>query len=179
VALLRAHEQGRVVVCTPFESYLPSNKGMLALLSGSEWRPAFTGDEIELIDRYVPWTRLLPGRPDRELLDRCRAERANLILKPGNGFGGSGIIAGWAVDDREWKDALTSGSGGLTVQQRMSPTPDEIVDPATGEIGTWGPFVTERGYAGTFIRAVPTDAAAVVSYGGTAATRITGVYSYS
>lgn len=182
--LWRAHERGHVVVFTPFESYLPANKGALAFLSDPEWRPAFTTDELELIDRYVPWTRLVrgDGKGDRDLVDRCRAERANLILKPGNGFGGGGIVAGWELDDREWHEALmSSGGGGFIVQRRVVPTPDQIVDPKTGEIGAWrsawGLFVTERGYGGTFIRAVPTDAGAVVSFGGNAATRITGVYS--
>jgi hypothetical protein len=183
-ALRRAHERGRVVVFTPFESYLPANKGALAILSDPRWRAAFTAEEIGLIDSYVPWTRLLRSDVQGDLLDQCRAERADIILKPGNGHGGGGIVAGWETGDREWQEALVSGrAAGFVVQRRVVPTPEEVVDPETGEIGTWlatwGPFVTDRGGAGAYIRAVPTGAGAVVSYGGVEATRVTGVYSFS
>ena len=46
-----------------FAGELLGNKRNLALLSDDANRPYFTGKELALIDRMVPWTRTLaPGR---------------------------------------------------------------------------------------------------------------------
>ncbi|MEV6843665.1 hypothetical protein [Actinoplanes sp. NPDC051411] len=181
--LFRAHEEDRLLLFTPMDSSLYSNKGALALLSAAP-RELLTGSERDLLSRLLPWTRLIRG--DTGLVDACRAERESLILKPLRECGGAGIVVGWESTDREWAAALAAAAadtagGGAIVQRRVRPRAEPVVDPETGELGewvaSWGVFVTPQGYAGTDVRALPDGAGAVLNYGINRRTRVTGVFT--
>ncbi|WP_405936839.1 hypothetical protein OG338_09160 [Streptomyces sp. NBC_00726] len=191
----RAHEEGRAVLWTPMDSSLYSNKGTLALLSDPRLSTAFTPGERALVGRLLPWTRILAEGPveldgrETDLLDHCRAHRAELLLKPLRDFGGSGITPGWECDDARWDEALR---GCLTaaaaepgnrwiVQRRVVPRTEPATAPGTGAltdwVAAWGMFLTPEGYAGTDVRAAPVEASAVVNYGTNPLTRTTGVFT--
>jgi hypothetical protein len=159
--VIRAHEDGKTILFTTLENSLFASKGGLALLSDERNRSAFSDEEIQVIDRVIPWTRVLVD--DAELLERCRAERESFVLKPCVGWGAVGTVVGRTVTDEEWVQALAARSDGLSVVQRLvTPVLEDVCDAVTGEIGrwsaNWGVFVTEAGYAGAFARALkPTD----------------------
>jgi hypothetical protein len=173
--ILRANDAGKTLLYTPLESYLYSNKACLALLSDPRWRAAFSTTEAELIDRILPWSRLLEPCPVQvgggtvDLIDYCRANRRQLILKPRAGFGGKGAVAGWDTSERDWLDALTTLSArSYIVQERVVPQAEPVCDAGTGAVNEWIPvwcfFLTEEGYAGSsFLRAIRSDAGAVIS----------------
>ena len=168
--LRRAH---RTVVHTPLDSYLYGNKGALSMLS--QHRAAFTTDELALVDRLLPWTRFL----DADTAEHCREHRADVILKSCGEFAGVGIFAGWQYDDATWAEILAECAGlPFVVQERVTPTPERMHGSTVDWTATWGVFVTEEGYAGANIRALPADGSAVVSYGGDSATKVTGVLTY-
>lgn len=153
--ILRAHEEGRVVLWTTPQSALFGNKGALALLSDPRLRTGFSDAERALVDRVLPWTRLLV--PD--LLEHCRDHREELILKPRADYGGAGIVAGWHCTDAEWRDELASAvQAGYIVQRRLGARPERVVDPQTGAVrdwtATWGMFLMPTGYAGSYVRAL-------------------------
>uniref|UniRef100_A0AAU2JPZ7 Glutathionylspermidine synthase pre-ATP-grasp-like domain-containing protein n=1 Tax=Streptomyces sp. NBC_00049 TaxID=2903617 RepID=A0AAU2JPZ7_9ACTN len=163
--VLRAHEEGRVVLWTTPQSALFGNKGAMALMSDPRMRDGLSEAQTQLIDRILPWTRLLTP----ELVDHCRAYRTELILKPTADYGGAGIVAGWDSTEQEWKDALDAAArGGFIVQRRVGSRPEQVVDPGTGEVSewtaTWGLFLLPSGYAGSYIRALE-DSAGVVRAG--------------
>ncbi|GGX91951.1 hypothetical protein [Streptomyces hiroshimensis] len=163
--VLRAHEEGRVVLWTTPQSALFGNKGAMALMSDPRLREGLSDAEAQLIDRILPWTRLLTP----ELTDHCRAHRDELILKPRADYGGAGIVAGWDSTDREWKDALDASAGaGFIVQRRAGCRPEKVIDPESGQAGewsaTWGVFLLPTGYAGSYVRALE-DASGVVRAG--------------
>ncbi|MER6343560.1 hypothetical protein ACWC10_02170 [Streptomyces sp. NPDC001595] len=164
--LFRAHEEGRLFLWSPINGSLFSNKGALALLSDPAFRHALTPEEAATVDRVLPETFLLT--PDT--VDRCRAERAELILKPLRDFGGRGIVAGWKLDDREWRAVLAeSVRQHYVVQRRVVPCAEPVADPDTGERrdwhAVWGVFFTPDGYAGTDVRAAPAGHSTVINYG--------------
>ncbi|SCF24458.1 hypothetical protein GA0070216_107178 [Micromonospora matsumotoense] len=177
-SILDAHDSGNVTLWTTMDSSLYSNKGALSILS-DPGLGICTAAERRMLDRILPWTRLLTP----ELVGRCLTEREHMILKPRRDFGGAGIHAGWEHSDQRWRSLVQSCVGqGYIAQRRVVPVAERISDPDTGTtqewIATWGVFVTPLGYAGTDIRAAPASAGAVVNYGGNPATRVTGVFTY-
>ncbi|WP_254667901.1 hypothetical protein [Streptomyces griseus] len=169
--LLRADEAGTTALFLGLDSGVYASKGSLALFHDPEVRSALTPSELAVVDRTVPWTRLLdPGlnhAGDRSgLLERCRDERADLVLKPGVGYGGVGTVIGHRVGDEQWAEALASADGDAVVQRRVVPAAEPVVDALSGRTedwaANWGVFVDEGGYAGGFVRALkPTDGAVI------------------
>ncbi|MFF4489541.1 hypothetical protein ACFY0F_24085 [Streptomyces sp. NPDC001544] len=174
--IFRAHEEGRVVLWTTMRTGLVHNKACMAMLSDRRWRDAFSAEEKKLIDRILPWTRVLDsGTVEAEgttvdLLDHCREHREKLIMKPINGYSGIGSYAGWEHSDRDWRELLTGARGqGYIVQERVVPDPEPIVAPETGAVQdydcVWGVFITPEGYGGAQVRALPSGGQAVINMG--------------
>ncbi|MCE6995792.1 hypothetical protein LZG04_13415 [Saccharothrix sp. S26] len=155
---------------TPLSSYYYGSKSTIALLS--ERREELTDDERALVDRLVPWTRLVHDVPR----DRLRADRENLIVKAAGGFAGAGVHPGWLLTDREWAAVLDDVAGQpYVVQERVRPTPDVVPGDDRPWLTTWGWFVTDQGFAGMSIRSMPFADGAVVSYAGNPLTRVSGL----
>jgi hypothetical protein len=187
--IFRAHEEGRVILWTGLESQLINNKGSLALLADHDCRQRLSPREIALVDRVLPWTRLLTDAPsdadgaEVDLLEYCREHRAELILKPSLEYGGSGIVVGWQADKRSWTDALLAGiKRGDIVQRRVVPREEPVVSAETSRAeawtAVWGVYLTPAGYGGTHIRAVPADCDDPVIRLGAAAARTTSVLHF-
>lgn len=164
--LARACERGQVELFTPLTTTLLASKQALVLLSDERHRPAFSGAELALIDRCLPWTRQLRDGAVHvdgvrvDLHDHCLESRDTLILKPGYLYSGHGVVAGWAVGDREWRAAIDDAwNGPFVVQRRVVPSPEPFPDPETGELRpwvvVWGVFVAGRRYGGCFNRCSP------------------------
>lgn len=162
--ICRMHEQGNLVLHTPPASHLFNDKATLALLSDRRYRNSFSGTERELIDRILPWTRLLREgwtqfNDERvDLMSFSIEHQQNLILKPGAGFSGIGVVAGWETESGEWEKLLRRNAGGpFIIQHRVDSTPEAIVDPDSGRLEhvapVWGVFFSENGFDGGFIRA--------------------------
>lgn len=176
--IVRAHEAGEVVLWTPLTSAMFSYKSCLPLVSDPELRGELSAEEAALVDRILPWTRMLT--PD--LADLVRAERANMIIKPIGGLGGTGVHAGWDQTDREWAETVAACTGrGHIVQRRVRPRPEPVMDPRTGAIeewsAVWGVFTVPDGYGGAFCRAMPSGTGSVVNLSGKGA-RIAPVFHY-
>jgi hypothetical protein len=161
----------------------------LALVCDPEHRTAFSGTEQRLIDRLLPWTRTLRDVRTEfdgervDLVEFCREHQHSLILKPGAGYSGIGVVAGWEASRQEWATLLCRGIGGpFIVQRRVIPTPEDIVHPGTGELeqvlAAWGVFISEDGYAGGAIRTAPSGGGAIINFGGNPSTSITGLFTY-
>jgi hypothetical protein len=177
--IVRAHEAGKTILFTTLENSLFGSKGALALLSDDGNRGAFSCRELETIDRVVPWTRLLVRDP--ELLERCRSEREALVLKPCVGWGAAGTLVGRIATEEEWERALAERADGRYVVQRaVTPVLEDVCDTETGAVAgwlaNWSVFVSERGYAGAFARALKPADGTVIAFSN-AETRATCVFS--
>ncbi|NDU73756.1 hypothetical protein GWI34_14080 [Actinomadura sp. DSM 109109] len=178
-AVMRAYEEGKVVLWTPLTASMLSYKSCLPLVSDPAMRAELSPDENALIDRILPWTRTLT--PD--LADRVRAERDELILKPVAGLSGRGIRAGWDQTDREWAETVAEClKEDYIVQRRVVPTGEPMLNAETGEVedwlGVWGLFVFPDGYGGAFCRTVPSGGGASVVNLGTKGARVTSAFHY-
>jgi hypothetical protein len=183
--LMRAHHTGGTVLFTPLESGLFASKTCLALVHDPRLREELTVAERELVDRIVPWTRVVGAgiTADRdELVDACRAHREALILKPGVGYGGVGAVLGHEVSDREWSDILVAVKDqDYVVQRIVTPASEPVCNPDIGALedwrANWGIFTNRAGYAGAFVRALQIHDGSVISYSNPG-TRGACVYTY-
>nr|BFE56867.1 hypothetical protein GCM10020063_013930 [Dactylosporangium thailandense] len=174
--LLAAAARGEVAMFTPIASELYGSKAALALLSDERHRDRFDPAELEVVDRVLPWTRMLrPGAVTvdgerADLLAYARRDRERLVLKATMLHGGTGFVAGWRTGPDEWDRELRRAEGGpYVLQRRVVPVPELMPEPdgtLRPWVAVWGAFLTGRGYAGTYVRAVPgSDAGAVVASG--------------
>jgi hypothetical protein len=160
------------------------HKGCLAMLSDERNAHAFDAGERALIDRLLPWTRMLRDRRAEaegetvDLVTYVKARREEMILKPAFEYGGAGIAAGWKVGDAEWSDLVNGAlSGSYLVQRRSRPVMERFLDDDSGELRpcvlNWGVFVTPFGYGGTYIRGTQDPEVSVISAAAGGA-RVTG-----
>jgi hypothetical protein len=172
--ILKAYERGRVAVFAPFDVELYGNKQALALVSDPRYRGAFTDEETALVDRLVPWTRELEqsrttvGGEEVDLLEHCRENRDELLLKPSFAYGGAGISPGWQMGDDEWRHALEeAGRGHYVVQRRVRPLTEPFLDEATDAVAdvvlTWGVFLGTDAFDGAYVRGCADPDVGVVS----------------
>jgi hypothetical protein len=110
--LLRAYRDGRVCLVNSFRCKPVHKKAALELLTDGERDFGFTPAEREAIRACVPWTRRVAerratrggGRVD--LVAYVRANRASLVLKPNDDYGGHGLVIGPRATESEWDEAI-------------------------------------------------------------------------
>jgi len=174
--LLAADAAHKTVLFTHLEGALFASKGSLGLLHEDFTRSCLSVKERKLVDRLVPWTRVigrdLSGgrRKDIDQLRRyCMCNRESLVLKRGLGYGGVGVVVGRECTVQEWHDALDVAEGSdYVVQQIVKPASEQVLKPHTGVVenwhANWGVFITDAGYSGAFVRALQGRHGSVISY---------------
>ncbi|MFD9498281.1 hypothetical protein [Streptomyces sp. NPDC060035] len=161
-ALIRAVRAGQVRMHTSEATWLLSDKTTMAWL----WADKESLPEADrlLIERHLPWTALFPapGPEGDELLRHALTHRAELVLKPSGGYGGTGVVLGPDVCDEEWRDALERAEReGHHILQRHV-TPDRLAldfyDQETGAVEhaevpfVLGPFMFGGAPSGVLVR---------------------------
>lgn len=124
--LLRAYQDGNIFMANSFRTKIPHKKASLAVLGSARFAHLFTAEQRIMIERHVPWTRLISDRKtvygDREvgLLDHVRREKSRLIIKPNDDYGGSGIVVGWESTEGAWDGAVEHAlTEPFVVQERV------------------------------------------------------------
>ncbi len=165
--IIAAAERGTARLVTGFGAGLFGSKGCLALLSDDEHRSVFSPVERDLIDRVIPWTRILRAGETSadgqraELVDFVLARRPELVLKPAESYGGTGVLPGWKTDQRTWAEAVRTGlQNRFVVQRRVRPAAERFpaADPAertSDMVLNWGVVIAGAGYGGAVVRALP------------------------
>ena len=133
-ALLKAYESGSVCVANNFRCKIPHVKAFFAVLTDEKNARYFTVEERELIQRHIPWTRVVADVKTEydgeaiELLEYVRKNQKNLVMKPSDEYGGKGVTLGWEVEKKDWtttiEQALPGGKaakeqGCWIVQERI------------------------------------------------------------
>jgi len=106
-------------------------KSVLAIMHDDRFAYLFTEEELEVIKKYIPFTRLVRDLETDyhgekvNILDLIKNNKEKLVLKPNSGYGGHGVMVGPAVTDDEWKDTLKTAMepGNTYVVQEMVPIP--------------------------------------------------------
>jgi len=111
-AIVKAYEAGVVCVANNFRCKIPHVKAFFAVLTDEKNARYFSSEEKELIQRHVPWTRVIAdvkteydGEAIR-LLEYIRKNQKNLVMKPSDEYGGTGVTLGWEVEKKEWEQAI-------------------------------------------------------------------------
>ncbi len=121
--LVRAYVNHDICMVNPFRCKIMHKKASFELLTDQAHESRFTSAEQEAIRRCVPWTRrVIDRRTTRdgrsiELLNFIRRNRALLVLKPNDDYGGHGVFLGPRLDDRAWDDAIATALSGDYVAQ--------------------------------------------------------------
>lgn len=111
-ALVKAYESKTVCVANNFRCKIPHVKAFFAVLTEQKNASLFSAEELDVVRQHVPWTRVVEdvktdyqGRPI-VLLDYIRQNQHNLVLKPSDEYGGTGVTLGWETDTRQWENSI-------------------------------------------------------------------------
>jgi len=128
-ALVDAVAANAVCMANHFRCKIPHVKAFFAVLTDERNDALFSFGERELIRKHVPWTRVVADVRSShygsaiELLDFVRRQRQNLVLKPSDEYGGSGVTLGWESSEAVWdtvlEKAVSPGEGCWIVQERI------------------------------------------------------------
>jgi hypothetical protein len=139
-ALVKACSANAVCVANTFRCKIPHVKAFFAVLTEERNAKLFSSGERELIGRHVPWTRVVAGvrtlhyGEPVDLLAFIRKERENLVLKPSDEYGGTGVTLGWETNEKDWDAAIekavasvnSGGEAGCWIVQERIPVRREV-----------------------------------------------------
>jgi hypothetical protein len=142
---------------------LLSDKRNLALLSANARSDEFTGAERDLIERHVPWTRVVGparttfrGRAIR-LPDDLPEHRREMVLKRATLRGGHDVLVGRFRSDAEWREdvARAAREGDWIVQAYVEPVACCFQQGERGAVRqdlVWGLFAFGSHFGGAVMR---------------------------
>jgi hypothetical protein len=117
-ALLKAYTANAVCVANSLRCKIPHVKTFFAVLTDERNNGLFSHGERQTIARHIPWTRVVAdvhtAHYDKpvDLLAFIRAERENLVLKPSDEYGGTGVTLGWETSESAWDAAIQAAISG-------------------------------------------------------------------
>jgi hypothetical protein len=131
--LVRAYVNHHVCLVNPFRCKIMHKKASFELLTDEAYGSWFTSKERAAINRSIPWTRRMADRrttyraDNVELVDFVRQNRARLVLKPNDDYGGHGVYFGPQLDESAWANAITTAlSSDYVVQEAVDLSPEEF-----------------------------------------------------
>src|SRR6266851_4888680 len=182
-ALVKAYSAGAVCVANNFRCKIPHVKAFFAVLTDEQNGALFSHGERELIRKHIPWTRVVADVGTAhygqriDLLAFVRKERENLVLKPSDEYGGSGVTLGWETGENAWDDAIEralTAKNGVWIAQERIPIRREVF-PFTTDVGQvhyrdmlvdFAPYLFRGKLCGFLTRLSATGLANVTSGGG-------------
>jgi len=182
-ALVDAVAANAVCVANHFRCKIPHVKAFFAVLTDERNDGLFSFGERELIRKHVPWTRVVADvrtahyGESIELLEFLRSARENLVLKPSDEYGGTGVKLGWESSEADWDatiaTAVAATQGCWIVQERI-PIRREVFPSiqANGEVEfrdmlvDFAPYLFRGKMSGFLTRLSATGLANVTSGGG-------------
>ncbi|HEX2127275.1 MAG TPA: hypothetical protein VHF45_12040, partial [Thermoleophilaceae bacterium] len=112
--LVAAARDGRVCIVNPFRARVANNKKLLALFDDPRFSHLIQGDELEVVQKTIPWTRVLrPGRVSYgswtiDLLPFVADNRERLVLKPASAYGGHHVALGMETPQERWEEIIAA-----------------------------------------------------------------------
>jgi glutathionylspermidine synthase len=131
--LVRAYLNHDVCLVNPFRCKIIHKKASFEFLTDEAHQNWFSSRENEMIARSIPWTRCVADRRTTyrgrnvELINFVRHNRARLVLKPNDDYGGRGVYIGPHLDERAWDHAMTMAlAKDYVVQEAVDLYPEEF-----------------------------------------------------
>jgi hypothetical protein len=177
--VVRAVLDRAVCMVNPFRCKILHKKASLAVLSDERNAHLFSAEELSAIDAYIPWTRRVEERraryhdQDVDLIPFMLKHKDELVLKPNDEYGGTGIVLGWEVDDEAWEAALKQALQVPFVVQERIVLPTEIYPSLVGgevrfepRIVDTAPFIFYGDYMSGCLTRLSTESLVNVTAGG-------------
>ena len=130
---MAAARDGRVCIVNPFRARVANNKKLFALFQDPRFVHLVEGDELEVVQKTIPWTRVLrPGRVGYgswtiDLLPFVADNRERLVLKPASSYGGHNVSLGIETAQDRWEKIIaTHAERSDFVVQEYVPVPEEM-----------------------------------------------------
>jgi uncharacterized circularly permuted ATP-grasp superfamily protein len=170
-ALVDAYRARAVCVANSLRCKIAHKKAFFAVLTDERYASLFAADEQDVIAAHVPWTRLVREQGAEDI----RRRRDQLVLKPNDEYGGTGVTLGWETPEAEWEAAieraLADTDRGWVAQERIHVRRE--VFPVCGSEGVidremlvdFAPYVF-RGKVGGFLTRLSATGLANVTSGG-------------
>lgn len=125
-AFTAAYLDGAACVVGSFRSDVAFDKRLFALLQDPRFERHFDAADRAFVARHLPRTWIM--RP--ELVESARAEREDLVLKPGALYEGRGVAIGLETPPERWARALADAcQGGFVLQERVPAPRVEALGP--------------------------------------------------
>lgn len=170
--LYKVYEAGNILLINGLHTELYSNKLVFALMQLAENEKFFNKAEIELIKKITPETKIL-DISDSNLIKTLLEDKENYILKPSNGYGGKGIIAGWKTSKSDWKKIIhTVGKSQekYIVQKRVKITSEKspfVINENKllfkNLIVNWGIYLFDGKFSGLLYRGMETNQSDIIN----------------
>ncbi len=110
--LVRAYKDGAVCLVNSFRSELAYKKAIFDLLTDEKVTAGFPAAERQVIERHVPWTRVLADRKttykgkEISLLEFVVGNRERLVLQPNDITSDQRSFVGRELDDARWQRSI-------------------------------------------------------------------------
>jgi glutathionylspermidine synthase len=131
--LVAAARDGRVCIVNPFRARVANNKKLFALFDDPRFAHLVEGDELEVVQKTIPWTRVLrPGRVSYgtwtiDLLPFVADNRERLVLKPASSYGGHNVSLGMETPQERWEEIIAAHAERADfIVQEYVPVPEEM-----------------------------------------------------
>jgi len=125
--LISAYLAGEVCLVNSFRCKLVHKKACFELLTDEANAGWFTKREREVIQRTVPWTRVVAQRKTQyrgrevDLIEYVQVNRPQFVLKPNDDYGGHGVVFGERASTGEWEVALSRAlESDYVVQEKVN-----------------------------------------------------------
>jgi hypothetical protein len=187
-ALVKAYEANAICMANNFRCKIPHVKAFFAVLTDERNAALFSAKEKDVIRNHVPWTRVVSDTRTThngesiELLPFIRQHRDNLVLKPSDEYGGTGVTLGWETKEKAWDATIekgvaaaqAGGDAGCWIVQERIPIRREVF-PYIGNDGSvdfkdmlvdFAPYIFRGKLCGFLTRLSATGLANVTSGGG-------------
>ena len=119
-ALVDAYRARTVCVANSLRCKISHKKAFFAILTDERYADLFSEPERDVIAAHVPWTRVVTERHAEDL----RRRREQLVLKPNDEYGGTGVTLGWETEESAWdtaiERALRESDRGWIAQERIA-----------------------------------------------------------
>ena len=167
--VLKAYSDNNICIINPFSSGICAQKSTFALIQDNFFSHLFNEEELDIIKKYIPWTRILGSHNTNydnkqiDLVSFIKSNRQKFVLKPNSGFGGKGVVIGSETSHTEWEKKIN-----LIIASGLKYVVQEYVNIPTEEFPVYNNGVFERfapqyvninfwgidgKYAGGFVRA--------------------------
>lgn len=162
--LTTANLHGQVVAPDAHFQRIIGDKRMFALLHECVVLGLLAPHDAALVERHIPWTVCVTHGAVDWNGENCalplllRRNRATLVLKKAESFGGKDVVVGRCTNATDWAAAVDDALAqtGWIAQEYCAPARQLVCAPGNGLAAhelIWGLFAFGGDYAGAFVRA--------------------------